>query len=53
MSFYKQLDKRRLYHAAYNSEKAKIRRKTLRNRKRGYFDKDHETEGAQYESGAF
>ena len=54
VSFYKQLDKRRLYHAAYkSSEKAKIRRKTLRNRKRGYFDKDHETEGAQYESGAF
>jgi len=47
VSFYKQLDKRRLYHAAYkSSEKGKIRRKTLRNRKRGYFDKDHETEGA-------
>ena len=53
VSFYKLLDNRQLYHAAYkSSEKAKTRRKTLRNRKRGYFNKDHETEGAKYESGA-
>ena len=53
-SFFKQLDKRRLYHASYKSgEKAKKRRKGIRSRKRGFSDELEATEGVQYEAGAF
>ena len=50
----KKMDYDRLRHSTRNSsEKQKSRRKRIRQRKKGYFDKLTEKEGTHYEAGAF
>ena len=50
----KKMDYGRLRHSTRNSsEKQKSRRKRIRQRKKGYFDKLTEKEGTHYEAGAF
>ena len=51
---WKSLDKARIYHGSYcSSEKAKRRRRAIRNKKKGYSDNLEDAEGPQYEAGAF
>ena len=48
------LDLSRIYHSEVKgSEKAKKRRRTIRNKKKGFSDALEEAEGPQYEAGAF
>lgn len=50
----KKFDKKRIKNAMYkSSDKVKKRRKTIRNKKKGYSDAQQEEEGPQYASGAF
>ena len=50
----KKLDRGRLYHSVYkNSDKAKKRRRAIRNKKKGFAEALEVAEGLQYEAGAF
>ena len=50
----KALDSSRIYHSIVkSSDKAKKRRKAIRNRKKGFSDALEQAEGPQYQSGAF
>eukprot|EP00112_Aurelia_sp_Birch-Aquarium-sp1_P008149 Seg1894.4 transcript_id=Seg1894.4/GoldUCD/mRNA.D3Y31 product="hypothetical protein" protein_id=Seg1894.4/GoldUCD/D3Y31 len=50
----KKLDRERLYHSVYkSSEKAKKRRRVIRNKKKGFAEALESAEGLQYEAGAF
>ena len=50
----KKLDRERLYHLVYkNSDRAKKRRRAIRNKKKGFAEALEVAEGLQYEAGAF